>query len=73
MAAASAGTLEEDLTVLWTLLCAFFVFFMQSGFALLESGSIRNKNVGHDCTAVRACPAQGAVAPHTARTTSGHC
>lgn len=28
-----------------TQVCAFFVVFMQSGFALLEAGSVRSKNV----------------------------
>lgn len=39
-----AAQLEEELTVLWVLICAILVFFMQCGFALLESGAIRQKN-----------------------------
>ena len=31
--------------VVQVLVCAFLVFFMQTGFALLESGTIRQKNV----------------------------
>lgn len=30
----------------WTLMCAFLVFFMQAGFALLEAGATRTKNAG---------------------------
>lgn len=30
----------------WTMMCAFLVFFMQAGFALLEAGSTRAKNAG---------------------------
>ena len=29
---------------LWLMLCAFLVFFMQCGFALLEAGTVRAKN-----------------------------
>lgn len=32
------------LSSLWTLICAYLVFFMQCGFALLEAGSVRAKN-----------------------------
>jgi Amt family ammonium transporter len=36
--------LEESLTSMWLLVSAFFVFFMQCGFALLEAGTVRAKN-----------------------------
>ncbi|PKN89870.1 MAG: ammonium transporter [Chloroflexi bacterium HGW-Chloroflexi-7] len=36
-----------DLNTLWTLLAGFLVFFMQAGFALVETGFTRNKNVAH--------------------------
>lgn len=39
------GQLQSDLTAIWLLVCAFLVFFMQSGFALLETGTVRVKNV----------------------------
>ena len=29
---------------LWLMICAFLVFFMQCGFALLEAGTVRAKN-----------------------------
>ncbi|KAI3424104.1 hypothetical protein D9Q98_009465 [Chlorella vulgaris] len=38
------GFLDEQLTILWMLQCAFLVFFMQCGFALLEAGTVRVKN-----------------------------
>jgi Amt family ammonium transporter len=41
-AGASAGVNLE-----WTLLAGFLVFFMQAGFALLETGMVRAKNVTH--------------------------
>lgn len=31
----------------WTLLCGFLVFFMQAGFAMVETGFTRAKNAGH--------------------------
>ncbi len=36
-----------DITVLnnvWIIVCAIFIFFMQAGFAMLESGLVRSKN-----------------------------
>lgn len=33
--------------LMWTLLCGFLVMFMQAGFALVETGLTRAKNVGH--------------------------
>ncbi|PSC73998.1 ammonium transporter [Micractinium conductrix] len=38
------GVLDEQMTELWILQCAFLVFFMQCGFALLEAGTVRLKN-----------------------------
>ena len=31
----------------WTLLCGFLVFFMQAGFAMVETGFTQAKNAGH--------------------------
>src|SRR5947209_4035257 len=31
----------------WVLLCGFLVFFMQAGFAMVETGLTRAKNVAH--------------------------
>ncbi len=36
-----------DLNTLWTLLAGFLVFFMQAGFALVETGFTRKRNVVH--------------------------
>ena len=35
------------ITVMWTLICAFFVIFMQAGFAMMEPGFTRAKNAGY--------------------------
>ncbi len=35
------------INLVWTLLCGFLVFFMQAGFALVETGFTRAKNAGH--------------------------
>ena len=35
------------ITVIWTLVCAFLVIFMQAGFAMMETGFTRAKNAGH--------------------------
>ncbi|RMF89021.1 MAG: ammonium transporter [Planctomycetota bacterium] len=41
----AASSLFADVDVLWTCLAAFLVFFMQAGFALVEAGFTRAKNV----------------------------
>jgi len=41
---------EETITAsndMWLILCGVFVFLMQAGFALLEAGSVRQKNVAN--------------------------
>jgi ammonium transporter, Amt family len=35
------------LDLVWTLICSFLVFFMQAGFAMVETGFTRAKNAGH--------------------------
>ena len=35
------------LNMVWTLIAGFLVMFMQAGFALVETGLIRAKNVAH--------------------------
>ena len=42
--AATVGETKVALNVMWMLLCSFLIFFMQAGFALLESGMARTKN-----------------------------
>ena len=51
---AEAGTVEETLArhaasfdMIWLILCAALVFFMQAGFAMVESGLTRAKNAGN--------------------------
>ncbi len=36
--------LQNNMNVLWVAVCAALVFFMQAGFAMLESGMVRSKN-----------------------------
>ena len=43
--AAQVGALSNHLDWLWTCIAAFLVFFMQAGFALVEAGFTRAKNV----------------------------
>lgn len=38
---------QVALNIVWTLLAAFLVMFMQAGFAMVESGLTRAKNVAH--------------------------
>ena len=38
---------QTALNIIWTLLCGFLVMFMQAGFALVETGLTRAKNVAH--------------------------
>ncbi len=45
--AANLATLSNAVNILWTLLAGFLVFFMQAGFALVETGFTRSKNVAH--------------------------
>ena len=45
--AAQASDTLTSLNVLWVMLAGFLVFFMQAGFALVETGFTRNKNVVH--------------------------
>ncbi len=50
----TTGSLTQDVKLLkisinmvWTLFAGFLVFFMQAGFALVETGLTRSKNVAH--------------------------
>jgi len=40
-----AETLQTNLNIVWTCVAAFLVFFMQAGFAMVETGFTRAKNV----------------------------
>ncbi len=41
------GQLTVSANLVWTLVCGFMVMFMQAGFALVETGLTRSKNVAH--------------------------
>src|SRR6185436_970577 len=41
------GDVTLSLNIMWVLITGFLVFFMQAGFALVETGFTRNKNVAH--------------------------
>src|SRR5205823_11222520 len=36
-----------SINIIWVLICGFLVMFMQTGFALLETGLCRAKNAAH--------------------------
>ncbi len=44
---ANATSLATAINILWVLIAGFLVFFMQAGFALVETGFTRAKNVAH--------------------------
>ncbi|NQT27200.1 ammonium transporter [candidate division KSB1 bacterium] len=41
---AALEVLQNNINIVWTCLAAFLVFFMQAGFAMVESGFTRAKN-----------------------------
>lgn len=45
--AAQAGHNKIAINIMWTLIAGFLVMFMQAGFALVETGFTRKKNVAH--------------------------
>src|SRR5882672_4787606 len=45
--AKQVGDITISANIVWTLLTGFLVMFMQAGFALVETGLTRAKNVGH--------------------------
>lgn len=45
--AASTSDATLGVNMMWLLIAGFLVFFMQAGFALVETGFTRNKNVAH--------------------------
>ena len=50
-AQSATGPTTDDLAtstnIMWTFITGFLVFFMQAGFALVETGFTRSKNVAH--------------------------
>ena len=45
-----AGTLAEGVNNVWVLTVTFLIFFMHAGFAMLEAGQVRSKNVANQLT-----------------------
>jgi hypothetical protein len=43
----NVASLTVSANILWVLIAGFMVFFMQAGFALVETGFTRSKNVAH--------------------------
>jgi len=44
------GVVAEGTNLLWALVAIFLIFFMHAGFAMLESGQVRAKNVANQLT-----------------------
>ncbi|WP_458186441.1 ammonium transporter [Haladaptatus sp. NG-WS-4] len=42
--------LAEGINLLWVLVATFLIFFMHAGFAMLEAGQVRSKNVANQLT-----------------------
>ena len=45
-----AATVAEGVNLLWVLVVTFLIFFMHAGFAMLEAGQVRAKNVANQLT-----------------------
>ncbi|WP_135827361.1 ammonium transporter [Halorussus halobius] len=45
-----AAAVADSINFVWVLVVSFLIFFMQPGFALLEAGQVRAKNVGNVLT-----------------------
>ncbi len=46
----TVGHNKISINLMWTLLCGFLVMFMQAGFAIVEGGLTRGKNIAHTMT-----------------------
>jgi Amt family ammonium transporter len=44
------ATLAESINYTWILVVSFLIFFMHAGFAMLEAGQVRSKNVANQLT-----------------------
>jgi Amt family ammonium transporter len=44
------GTVAEGVNSVWVLTVTFLIFFMHAGFAMLEAGQVRSKNVANQLT-----------------------
>ncbi len=43
-------TMAEGVNMMWVLVVTFLIFFMHAGFAMLEAGQVRSKNVANQLT-----------------------
>jgi Amt family ammonium transporter len=50
VAASDLAVIAEGVNLLWVLLVSFLIFFMHAGFAMLEAGQVRSKNVANQLT-----------------------
>jgi len=48
--AAVAEGIVDEINAVWFLLVSFLIFFMHAGFAMLEAGQVRSKNVANQLT-----------------------
>ncbi|WP_435155961.1 ammonium transporter [Haladaptatus sp. DFWS20] len=48
--ASDLEVLAEGVNLLWVLVATFLIFFMHAGFAMLEAGQVRSKNVANQLT-----------------------
>ncbi len=48
--ASALEVLAEGVNLLWVLVVTFLIFFMHAGFAMLEAGQVRSKNVANQLT-----------------------
>jgi len=46
----SPETIVEGINLMWVLVVSFLIFFMHAGFAMLEAGQVRSKNVANQLT-----------------------
>ncbi len=47
---ADPAALAESINMVWVLTVSFLIFFMHAGFAMLEAGQVRSKNVANQLT-----------------------
>lgn len=50
LVAEDVGAAVDGVNLVWALLVTFLIFFMHAGFAMLESGQVRSKNVANQLT-----------------------
>ena len=50
MVESDLATLAEGMNLMWALTVTFLIFFMHAGFAMLEAGQVRSKNVANQLT-----------------------